>query len=60
MVAYTVYAERWNWTPSQVDELTIEQDDWLLPIAKAMDDERDYRDRKARESAERAAKSRRH
>jgi hypothetical protein len=57
MVAYTTYAERWHWTPEQVDNLTVEQDDWLLAIAQAMDEERDYRDRKAREAAERAAKA---
>lgn len=57
MVAYAIYAERWHWTPSQVDELTIEQDDWLMPIANAFDSERDYRERKAQESAERKAKA---
>lgn len=57
MVSYAVYAERWHWTPEQVDSLTLEQDDWLLPIAQAMDQERGYRDKKAREAAERAAKA---
>lgn len=53
------YAERWRWTPSQVDDLTIEQDDWLMPIATAMDKERTYREQKARDSAERKAKAKR-
>lgn len=58
MVSYVVYAERWHWTPAQVDDLTLEQDDWLIPIAHAMDREREYRQKKEREAAERKAKNR--
>lgn len=57
MTAYVIYAERWGWTPSQVDELTLEQEDWLIPIAQAFDQEREYREKKAQESAERKAKA---
>jgi hypothetical protein len=59
MVAYAMYAERWGWTPSQVDELTLEQEDWLMPIAMALDEEKSYREKKAQEAAERKAKSKR-
>jgi hypothetical protein len=52
MVNYAIYAERWHWTPQQVDNLTLEQDDWLLPIAEAMDKEQEYRQEKARRKAE--------
>jgi hypothetical protein len=57
MTAYVLYAERWGWTPGQVDQLTIEQDDWLLPIAQAFDAEKAYREKKAQEAAERKAKA---
>lgn len=56
MLSYALYAERWQWTPEQVDNLTLEQDDWLLPIADAMDRERVYREEKARRKAERKNK----
>ena len=52
MLSYTIYAERWHWTPEQVDNLTLEQDDWLLPIAEAMDKEQEYRREKDRRKAE--------
>jgi hypothetical protein len=57
MVAYVVYAERFGWTPEQVDRLTVEQDDWLIPIAQAFDAEREYREKKAQEAAERKARA---
>ena len=55
MVAYATYAEKLHWTPQQVDQLTIEQDDWLMPILNAVDDQRAYNDKKAAEAAERKA-----
>lgn len=57
MLSYALYAERWHWTPEQVDNLTLEQDDWLLPIADAMDREREYREEKERRKAERKNKN---
>ena len=54
MIGYATYAERLRWTPQQVDQLTIEQDDWLMPILMAIDADRDYRQRKAQESQQRA------
>lgn len=59
MLRYVVYAERWGWTPEQVDSLTIEQEDWLIPIAQAMDAEQDKREKRARADAERKAKAKR-
>ncbi|TVZ01274.1 hypothetical protein EAS64_33895 [Trebonia kvetii] len=56
-MTYVVYAERWGWTPEQVDRLTLDQEDWLMPIALALDGEREYREKKAAEAAERKAKS---
>jgi hypothetical protein len=50
-----IYAERWGWTPDQVDNLTLEQEDWLLPIAEVLDKEKAYREDKARRDAERKA-----
>lgn len=32
LLRYTVYAKNFGWTPQQVNELTIEQDLYLLPI----------------------------
>ena len=57
MVAYATYAEKLNWTPQQVDQLTIEQDDWIMPILTAIDGERAYREKKAAEAQERKAKA---
>lgn len=57
MVAYATYAQKLKWTPQQVDQLTIEQDDWIMPILDAIDEERDYRERKAAEAAKRKAKA---
>jgi hypothetical protein len=34
MMYYESFAELWGWTPSQVDELTDEQLEWL-PIIRA-------------------------
>lgn len=59
MVAYATYAQKLNWTPQQVDQLTIEQDDWIMPILNAIDEERSYRERKAAEAAERKDKAKR-
>lgn len=52
-----MYADKWGWTPQQVDDLTLEQEDWLLPIAEALDSERQYRMEKEQRAAERKAKS---
>jgi hypothetical protein len=57
MVAYATYAEKFGWTPQQVDQLTIEQDDWIMPILHAVDAEREYKQQKAAEAAERKAKA---
>jgi hypothetical protein len=57
MVAYVTYAEKFGWTPQQVDQLTIEQDDWIMPILGAIEEERAYREKKAAEAAERKAKA---
>jgi len=57
MVRYTTYAEKFGWTPQQVDQLTIEQEEWIMPILHAIDAERAYKQKKAAEAAERKAKS---
>lgn len=57
MVGYAAYAEKLGWTPQQVDQLTIEQDDWLMPILYAVDEERAYKERKAAEAADRKARA---
>jgi hypothetical protein len=61
MVGYAAYAEKLGWTPQQVDQLTIEQDDWIMPILHVIDEERAYKEKKAQEAAARSAdvKSRR-
>lgn len=59
MVAYATYAQKLNWTPQQVDQLTTEQDDWIMPILGAIDEERAYRERKAAEAQERKDKAKR-
>lgn len=57
MVGYATYAEKIGWTPQQVDQLTIEQDNWIMPILSAVDAERAYKERKAAEAQERKAKT---
>lgn len=59
MVAYATYAKKLGWTPREVDQLTIEQDDWIMPILGAIDEEQAYRERKAAEAAERKDKAKR-
>lgn len=51
-----VYAERWGWTPQQVDDLPLETSDWLLPIAELFDKEQEYRMEKQKREAERKSK----
>lgn len=53
MLSYALYAERFGWTPQQVDQLTLEQEDWLMPIVNAFDDERERQRRKAEQEADR-------
>ena len=55
MVGYVAYAEKFGWTPQQVDQLTIEQDDWFMPVMYAIDAQRAYNDKKRQEAAQRAA-----
>jgi hypothetical protein len=59
MVGYATYAEKLGWTPQQVDMLTVEQDDWIMPILQAVDAERAYKQKKAEEAQERKAKAQR-
>ncbi len=59
MVAYATYAERLHWTPQQVDQLTIEQDDWIIPVLDAVNAQREYAQQKAQEAAERKQKAKR-
>lgn len=57
MVAYVTYAEKFGWTPQQVDQLTVDQDDWLMPVMYAIDAERAYKEKKHAEAQERKAKA---
>jgi hypothetical protein len=59
MVAYVTYAEKFHWTPEQVDQLTTGQDDWILPILSAIEDQRSYNEKKAIEAGERKAEAKR-
>jgi hypothetical protein len=47
-VRYAVYADRFGWSPSQVDEIPLLTDAWLLPIANAIGAEKAVREEKAR------------
>ena len=35
---YALYAVKFQWTPDQVDQLPLELDPWLLPIATLIQD----------------------
>ena len=59
MVAYATYAEKFHWTPEQVDRLTIGQEDWLLPILTAIEDQRSYNEQKRQEAEQRKADAKR-
>jgi hypothetical protein len=59
MVAYATYAEKLHWTPQQVDQLTIGQDDWIMTILNAVDEQRSYNEKKALEAQERKAEAKR-
>lgn len=41
MMTYTWFAECWQWTPRQVDELTLEEIFWLPVIKEARGDATD-------------------
>lgn len=57
MVALVTYAETFGWTPQQVSQLTIEQDDWLMPVMNAINAQREYTQKKAAEAQERKNKA---
>lgn len=59
MVAYSTYAEKFHWTPAQVDQLTTGQEDWILPILNLIEEQRSYNDKKAMEAQERKAEAKR-
>lgn len=59
MVAYVTYAEKFGWTPQQVNQLTTEQDDWILPVLNAVESQRSYNEQKAIEAEERKAEAKR-
>lgn len=59
MVAYVTYAEKFGWTPRQVDQLTIGQEDWLLPVLNTIEEQRSYNQQKAIEAEERKADAKR-
>lgn len=59
MVAYSTYAEKFHWTPAQVDQLTIGQEDWILPILTAIEEQRSYNETKRQEAEERKAEAKR-
>lgn len=59
MVGYVTYAEEFGWTPQQVDQLTAQQDDWLIPVLHAIKAQRDYQQQKAQDAQERKAKAQR-
>lgn len=49
---YVIYAERFGWTPGQVNELPLAVEPWVLPISDALNAERERRAEKAREDAQ--------
>jgi hypothetical protein len=59
MVAYVTYAEKFGWTPAQVDRLTIAQEDWILPVLNTIEEQRSYNEKKAMEAEERRADAKR-
>lgn len=59
MVALVTYAETFGWTPRQVDQLTLEQEDWLIPVMNAINAQREYAQAKAAEAQERKNKAKR-
>jgi hypothetical protein len=48
---YAVYAELRGWTPAQVDDLTLEQDAWLIPIWEAMGRAREHEQKRREKEA---------
>ncbi|MFE7930752.1 hypothetical protein ACFU6S_18815 [Streptomyces sp. NPDC057456] len=56
---YVMYAERWQWTPEQVDRLPVWLDSRMHHVAEIFDELRDDARRRAEEQAEREAARRR-
>lgn len=59
MVAYATYAEKFHWTPGMVNELTLGQEDWIMPVINAIEDQRSYNEKKRAEAEERKANAQR-
>lgn len=38
MLVYNWYAQKRNWTPQQVDELSLEQVEWLPLLSEALEE----------------------
>lgn len=55
---YAVYGELRGWTPEQVDNLTLDQDTYLIPVWEAMGRARE-REQKRREREAQDAQNRR-
>lgn len=51
-----MYAQRFNWTPQQVDELPLDVEPWLVPIVSAMEAEQVRRSEAAQKAAEKKRK----
>lgn len=43
-----MFAERYGWTPEQVDNLPLDVAPWIMPIAHAIDAERERRQEQER------------
>ncbi len=53
---YVLYADRFGWTPDQVDNLPLKFRRWCLPIANAIDEEHHRRHEEAVAKAAKKAK----
>jgi hypothetical protein len=40
---YVMFAERYGWTPDEVDNVPLYLEPWILPISDAIDEERERR-----------------
>jgi hypothetical protein len=57
---YVVYAREFGWTPTQVDELPLTVEPWLLPIHNALTEfENEQQEKAAKAAAEKAKKGQR-
>jgi hypothetical protein len=52
---YVAYAQKFGWTPAQVDDLPLHLEPWIFPVMNAIEADIARKDAAAQEAAQKAA-----